>query len=198
MTTNATYTSPVKRGAWVLDRILGTPPNPPPPDVPAVEPDIRGAVTIREQLAKHKSVAVCASCHAHIDPPGFALESYDVVGGRREFYRVKQGGDGNRYVDLPNYPGRKVWLAKPVQTDGQTADGRAFKDVAEYKQLLLADPDQLARNLARKLLVYATGAEIGYADREAVERIVAAARARGYGLRSLVHEVVQSPVFLSK
>ncbi len=85
VTTNATYTSPVKRGAWVLDRLLGTPPKPPPPNVPAVEPDIRGAVTIREQLAKHKSVATCASCHVHIDPPGFALENYDVVGGWREF-----------------------------------------------------------------------------------------------------------------
>ena len=81
----------MKRGAWVLDRMLGTPPKPPPPDVPAVEPDIRGAVTLREQLAKHKSLATCASCHVHIDPPGFALESYDVVGGCRDFYRVKQG-----------------------------------------------------------------------------------------------------------
>ena len=69
LTTNASYTSPVKRGAWVLERILGLPPAPPPPDVKAVEPDIRGATTIREQLDKHKNVAVCASCHVHIDPP---------------------------------------------------------------------------------------------------------------------------------
>jgi len=118
LTTNASYTSPVKRGAWILERILGTPPSPPPPNVEAVEPDIRGATTIREQLDKHKNVAVCASCHKHIDPPGFALESFDVVGGWRERYRVKQGGDGNEYVELTNYPGSKVWLAKPVQANG--------------------------------------------------------------------------------
>ena len=88
VTANGTTTSPVMRGAWVLDRILGTPPPPPPADVPAVEPDIRGATTIREQLAKHRQVASCASCHAKIDPPGFALESFDVIGGWRDYYRT--------------------------------------------------------------------------------------------------------------
>src|SRR5262249_41113236 len=76
VTANGTYTSPVLRGTWVLERILGTPPPPPPEGVAAVEPDIRGATTIRAQLAKHRQVASCASCHAKIDPPGFALESF--------------------------------------------------------------------------------------------------------------------------
>jgi hypothetical protein len=93
VTANGTTTSPVTRGAWVLERILGTPPPKPPADVPAVEPDIRGATTIREQLAKHRQVASCASCHARIDPPGFALESFDVIGGWRENYRTT--GKGN-------------------------------------------------------------------------------------------------------
>src|ERR1700730_522589 len=85
VTANGTSTSPVVRGAWVLDRILGTPPPRPPAGVPALEPDIRGATTIREQLAKHRQIASCASCHTQIDPPGFALESFDVIGGWREY-----------------------------------------------------------------------------------------------------------------
>lgn len=199
LTTNASYTSPVKRGAWVLERLVGTPPPPPPPDVKAVEPDIRGATTIREQLAKHKDVAVCASCHVKIDPPGFALENFDVVGGWRDRYRVKQGGSpGTEYVDLPRYAGKKVWLAKPVQADGETADGKTFRNVDEFKQLLLRDPDQLTRNLAEKLVVYATGAGLDFADRATVEQIVRDAKAKNHGFRSLIHAVVQSPAFLNK
>ena len=97
VTANGTTTSPVLRGAWVLDRILGTPPPKPTVDVEAVEPDIRGATTIREQLAKHRQSAECASCHVKIDPPGFALESFDVIGGWRDHYRsVGEGRAGDR------------------------------------------------------------------------------------------------------
>ena len=87
VTANGTTTSPVVRGVWVLDRILGQPAPPPPANVPAIEPDIRGATTIREQLAKHRATENCAGCHSRIDPPGFALENYDVIGGWRERYR---------------------------------------------------------------------------------------------------------------
>src|SRR5207253_5813133 len=93
VTANGTTTSPVTRGAWVLDRILGTPPPRPPADVPALEPDVRGATTIREQLAKHRQAASCAACHSRIDPPGFALESFDVIGGWRDYYRTTGRGD---------------------------------------------------------------------------------------------------------
>ncbi len=198
LTTNASYTSPVKRGAWVLDRILGQPPSPPPPDVEAVEPDIRGAVTIREQLELHKSVASCASCHVHIDPPGFALENFDVVGGWREYYRVKDPPKDGQRVELANYPGEQVWLARPVEAGGQTVEGESFENIDEYKQLLLQDPDQLTRSLASKLLIYATGGELEFADREVVEQIVRDVKAKQHGFRSLVHAVVQSRVFLSK
>lgn len=198
LTTNASYTSPIKRGAWVLDRILGKTPPPPPPDIKAVEPDIRGATTIREQLDKHKNVAVCASCHVHIDPPGFALENFDVIGGWRDRYRVKQGGAGNQRVELVNYPGKQVWLAKSVQADGETDDGQHFQDITEYKKILLKDPDQFTRNLAEKLILYSTGAEIDFADRGVVEQIVRDVKAKNHGLRSLVHAVIQSPLFLQK
>jgi hypothetical protein len=97
-----------------------------------------------------------------------------------------------------NYPGRKIFRGPDVELGGQTHDGRAFKDIDDYKQLLLANKDQLARNVAEKLLVYATGADIQFADREVVEQLVAKARAQNYGFRSLLHEVVQSRVFLNK
>lgn len=197
VTANGTTTSPILRGKWVLEKILGTPPAPPPPDVGAIEPDIRGATTIRQQLEKHKALAECARCHKHIDPPGFALESFDVIGGWREFYRASDQTKGG-LVPLPNYPERRVWRGPDVEIGGTTPQGRAFKNVDDYKALLLEDKEQLARNLARQLLVFATGAEVQFADREVAKSIAARTRERNYGLRSLVHEVVQSPTFLTK
>jgi hypothetical protein len=109
--------------------------------VAAIEPDIRGAVTIREQLAQHKAVAGCATCHQQIDPPGFALENFDVLGGWREFYRSKEGGDGKQYVELANYPGKKVWQARPVEASGELAGGEPFTNVDDYRKLVLRDRD---------------------------------------------------------
>jgi Protein of unknown function (DUF1588)/Protein of unknown function (DUF1585)/Protein of unknown function (DUF1592) len=197
VTADGTRTSPVLRGKWVLERIVGQPPAPPPPDIPALEPDIRGATTIRQQLDKHRNTPACASCHRHIDPPGFALESFDVIGGWRDFYRASRPGRRG-LVELANYPGVRVPRGLDVELGGTTPDGRAFRTIDDYKRILLADPDRLARNLARKLLTYATGADIQFADREVVEDLVARCRARGYGFRSLVHEVVQSRVFVNK
>jgi mono/diheme cytochrome c family protein len=190
VTANGTNTSPILRGAWVLDRILGTPPPKPTVDVEAVEPDIRGATTIREQLAKHRSRPECASCHAKIDPPGFALESFDVIGGWRENYRSVGKGEpvnGRRYKKGP-----------AVDCGDVLPDGRRFKDIDEFKQLLLKDPDQLARALTQKLLVYATGGAPSIADRSEIEAIVRAIQPKNYGFRSLVHEIVQSALFRQK
>jgi hypothetical protein len=194
VTADGTRTSPVLRGKWVLDRILGQPPAPPPPDIPAIEPDIRGATTIRQQLDKHRNTPACASCHKYIDPPGFALETFDVIGGWRDFYRGTRG----KPVDLANYPGRKIFRGLDVEKGGKTPDGKPFKDIDEYKQLLLADKDQLARNLVQKLIIYGTGAEIQFADREVVEQLIAKSREKKYALRSLIHDVIQSRVFLNK
>lgn len=185
VTANGTYTSPILRGAWVLERILGTPPPRPPEGVVAVEPDIRGATTIRQQLAKHRSVASCASCHAKIDPPGFALESFDVIGGWRDYYVL----DGRK----ANF--RK---GKKVEPADVLADGRSFKDIDEFKQLLLKDKDQIARNLTERLVTYATGATTLPADNPEIEAIIRTIRAKDYGLRTLVHEIVQSKLFLHK
>ena len=192
VTANGTTTSPIIRGAWVLERILGTPPPKPPADVEAIEPDIRGATTIRAQLEKHRQVAACASCHAKIDPPGFALESFDVIGGWREHYRALTN-NGER-----DQQGRRVRPGPAVDPGDALPDGRRFRDIDKYKKLLLADPDQLARCLTEKLLAYATGAAPTTADQPEVERIVRRLREQGYGFKSLIHEVVQSQLFQSK
>ena len=144
-------------------------------DVEAVEPDIRGATTIREQLAKHRQRAECASCHAKIDPPGFALESFDVIGGWRDNYRsvgkgepVVVNGRTMRYKKGPDGGSRRRDAGRPAK----------FKNIDEFKQLLLKDKDQLARALAEKLLTYATGGHAAKADQPEIEAIVARIRAR--------------------
>jgi hypothetical protein len=194
VTANGTTTSPVLRGAWVLDRILGTPPPKPPADVGAIEPDIRGATTIREQLAKHSEDASCATCHAHIDPPGFALESFDVIGGWRENYRSI--GDGQPQ----QVNGRRVRFRQgpPVDPSDKLPDGRHFRGIDEFRQLLLENKDQLARGLAEKLVAYGTGAAPARAERPAIDAIVRRVRDQDYGFRSLIHEIVQSPIFQGK
>jgi hypothetical protein len=197
VTADGTRTSPVLRGKWILERILGKPPAPPPPDVPAIEPDIRGATTIRQQLDKHRNTPACATCHIHIDPPGFALENFDPIGNWREFYRVSTRTPAGP-VNLPYAGGRPAYRGPDVEQGGQTPEGKAFKDIDDYKKILLEDKDQLARSLTQKLIVYATGADIQFADREVVEQIVARLRAKNYGLRTLLHEIVQSRVFLNK
>lgn len=194
VTANGTTTSPILRGSWVLDRILGTPPPKPTVDVEAVEPDIRGSTTIRDQLARHRQDAACASCHVKIDPPGFALENFDVIGGWREHYRSIGAGE-SVLVD-----GRKMRYRNgpPVDASDVLADGRSFQGIDQYKQLLLADQDQLARSLASKLVQYATGAAVMTSDREEIDAIVEKVRAQKYGFRSLIHEVVQSEIFRRK
>jgi hypothetical protein len=194
VTANGTTTSPIVRGAWVLDHILGTPPPKPTVDVEAVDPDIRGTTTIRSQLAKHREVGACASCHVKIDPPGFALESFDVIGGWREHYRSIGEGTAATVDE------RKMrYLNGPaVDPADVLPDGRKFKNIDEFKQLLLADKDQLARALAEKLVAYGTGMAPTAGDQPEIEAIVAAVRDKNYGLRALVHEVVQSKVFRNK
>jgi hypothetical protein len=197
VTANGTTTSPVLRGAWIMERILGQKPPPPPPNLPAVEPDIRGAQTIRQQLEKHRTLETCNSCHSKMDPPGFALESFDVMGGWRERYRSESGGELARGIAKS---GQKFAFhyALPVDATGELPDGRKFRDVREFKQLLLENEEQLARNLTQQLVVYATGAPVRFSDRPAISKILANSRAEEYGVRSLVHGIVQSELFLEK
>ena len=150
----------------MLKNIVGRPVKPPPPNTPAIEPDIRGAKTIREQIAKHRELESCAGCHNRMDPLGLALENYDVIGGWRTKYRsVGQGQAVKLEVD-----GRKVQYKDglPVDPSGVLPDGRAFADLDGLKKFLLQDKPQIARCVAEKLLTYATGAGITFADRPTV------------------------------
>ncbi|HSI36138.1 MAG TPA: DUF1592 domain-containing protein, partial [Tepidisphaeraceae bacterium] len=188
VTANGTNTSPVPRGVFVLDRILGRPAPPPPQNVPAVEPDIRGATTIREQLSRHREPAACGACHVKIDPPGYALESFDVIGGYRENYRALAVGFKGRVKGKDGHP--TAYTVGPKVTPADTlADGRAFADVNQFKDLLLADKDAIARAMAEKLLVYGTGHGLEFADRSAVKQIVENVKPKAYGFKSLIHEV---------
>jgi hypothetical protein len=197
VTANGTTTSPVTRGAWVVRRILGRPLQPPPPNAGSLEPDTRGATTIREQLDKHRHMASCAVCHQYMDPPGFALENYDVIGGWRTWYRVQASPKGAEFVDRTT--GKKIYVRQGGNVDpsGQLTDGRTFTDIDGLKKLLLDRKDDVARNLTNKLMTYATGAGVSFADRAAVEDILKKAGPED-GLRTLVEEVVQSPLFQTK
>jgi hypothetical protein len=180
-----------------MKKLLGQPPSPPPAGVGSIEPDTRGATTVREQLTKHRNSETCAGCHNNIDPPGFALESFDVIGGYRDRYRSQGKGDQATVKNSRNKR-HYVKLGLPVDPSGELPDGRTFAGIQEFKKMLLENPDQVTAALAEKVVIYSTGANIGFADRPAVERVVENVKQQGGGLRTLVHEVVQSPVFLSK
>ena len=187
VTSNGSTTSPVIRGTWLLEKFLGTPASPPPPDVPTIEPDIRGATTIKEQLAKHRDIASCASCHRKIDPPGFALENFDVIGGWRDHYRAL----------IEPKPGARVKL-----TDGPPVDpadewegiGR-FGSFHEFRELVKKREDLVVQNLTHQLATFALGRVPGFADRQPLNKIATQVREKKSGMKSLVLELVSSPFF---
>jgi len=196
VTANGTTTSPVLRGVWIMERILGKV-VPQPAAVPAVEPDTRGATTIRAQLDKHRTQPSCNVCHAKIDPAGFALESFDVFGGWRTHYRAL--GEGERPAGRGKNGQPFVFhYAQPVDSTGVLPDGRRFQDVRELKRLLLQDERQIARNLVGQLIVFASGAPVRFGDRPKVEVILDHAQAKGYGVKSLVQGIIESEIFRKK
>jgi hypothetical protein len=193
---NGTNTSPVVRGVWVMERIMGQAPPPPPAGVPGVEPDIRGASTLRELLDKHRNLDSCRGCHLMIDPPGFALESFNPIGGWRTHFRSL--GNGER-VEV-RVGGRQVRyrIGPEVDASGMLADGTEFSGFREFREILARDEAALARALATKLLTFATGREMGFSDRQSIEEIVQQSKASGYGIRDLIESVVLSETFRKK
>ena len=179
---NGVETSPVTRGAWVSENILGIKPPPPPDVVPAIEPDVSGTTTIRERLAKHSTDRACAECHRKIDPFGFSLESFDPVGR----WRV-------------TYPKPKKGAAPKIDTTGEFASGEKYQDFAGFRDILHDKRDEMfTRHLIRSLLAYGTGRLMEPADEFAVDRIHEKVKQEGLGLRSLVVECLTSDVFRSR
>ncbi len=197
VTANGTSTSPVVRGAWIMERLIGQPPPPPPKSVPAVEPDIRGAKTIRELLSLHTKSESCAGCHARFDPVGLALENFDVLGGWRTRYRGIEQGESVTGIDRAGHDFAYT-LAEPVDASGQLLDGRRFRDIHDLKTVLASNPRQLARNLLHQFTLYATGTPVRFSDRSEIESILDACESDGYRVRDLMHSLVQSRIFLGK
>ncbi|MEX2262747.1 MAG: DUF1592 domain-containing protein [Bryobacteraceae bacterium] len=167
-------TSPVLRGKWVLEAILGTPPPPPPPNVPELEEAHGGAVpkTLRERLMQHRENPTCAACHNRIDPLGFGLENYDVLGR----WRTEDGG-------------------KPIDSKGELPDGTMFEGPKELKAVLLERKDLFIRNLTAKMFGYALGRGLTMEDYCTVEQVVGQLEKNEYSAHTLIQEIVLSVPF---
>jgi hypothetical protein len=176
-TANGVDTSPIVRGVWLLESVLGTPPNPPPPNIEPLSPDLRGAKTIREQLEAHRSQESCMGCHSKIDPPGFAFESFDELGLWRTHYKTEG-------------------KALKIDPSSILPNGWTIADVHEMKQYLLGKEEQVARNLVEKLLTYASGRSLTPHDRGEVDRLMAEVGPNGYRVRDIIHQGAMSPIFL--
>ena len=175
VTANGIETSPVVRGVFLLENILGTPPPPPPDDVPPIDPDVRGAKSMRELLSKHRESANCAGCHQKIDPLGFALENFDPVGAWRTKY-----------------------AKAPIDSAGELPTGEKFADVSGLKKILFERQGRFVHMLTDRLLTYACGRRIDALDEPIVEKIVAEMPKHQHGLRSLIEAAVTSELFLSR
>lgn len=179
VTADGSSTSPVVRGVFINERILGNHIPEPPPGIPAIEPDIRGATSIRDQLEKHRESEACTSCHLMIDPPGFALENFDPVGVWRTGYGA--GGKGAK-----------------VDSTGITPEGEAFADIHSWQHLYAQRADKLARGFVGHFLTYATGAPLRFSNEETLENVVAEAARKDYGTRALIRQAILSEIFRMK
>jgi hypothetical protein len=174
ITSNPTRTSPVKRGKWILEEILGSPPPPPPPGVDDLNesPEAVQAASLRERMDQHRRKADCASCHQRMDALGFGLENYDAIGAWRE-------SDGKF----------------PVDASGTLPGGQRFQGPGELKAILMREREAFTRNLAEKVLTFALGRGLEYHDRRAVEGVTRVVTADGFRMRTLIREVVRATPF---
>lgn len=189
LTSNGVETSPVTRGVWVLESILGMTPPPPPPDVEVLDPDIRGAVTLKERLKKHREVESCADCHSKIDPYGFPLELYSPIGEYR-----------------PNYFRTRVWnrhkntlrasTTKKVDARSKLPSGEKVATLSELRESLMKNKDKFSKMLVEKLLIYATGREMTYKDSAEIELLASRRPPESYGFRDMVVDILTSDIFL--
>jgi hypothetical protein len=175
-TSNGVETQPVARGIWVLKNLLGTPPNPPPPDVDPIEPDTRGVATIRQLMEKHRNNPTCYECHRKIDPIGLSMENFDHIGAWRDRYSKKL----------------------PIDSSGELPDGTTIPGPGGIKTFLLDRPEQFTQCLTKKLFVYALGRRLSFADRDDIDQVVSTIPKHNYGFRELIQQVVASEAFRMK
>lgn len=173
LNSNATRTSPVKRGKFILEEILNTPPPPPPPDVPALEEGKQLTGTLRQIMEQHRENPTCASCHSKMDPLGFAFENFDAIGAWRD----------------------KDSSGAPIDASGVLPDGKAFEGATGLKAVLDSKKDLFLRSISDKMLTYALGRGLEYYDRPAIEKIVEGLSKNNYRFSTLVLEIVQSDPF---
>ncbi|QDU25137.1 hypothetical protein ETAA8_01990 [Anatilimnocola aggregata] len=181
---DGTRTLPMRRGSWVLRELFNDPPNSPPPNAGEIQPNTAGKnLTVRQRLDLHRTDAVCASCHAKLDPYGLALENYDAIGKWRERFN----GEGFRGRDAPL-----------LDVSGELVSGAKFTTLEEYKAILLQQQDRFARAFTVKMLTYALGRPVGYTDHEVVDSLTAALKQDDYRIHRLLQEIVRSEPFLTK
>jgi hypothetical protein len=175
VTSNPTRTSPVKRGKWILEQILGEPPPPPPPVVPSLDDESRKELsgTFRQRLEQHRADPKCANCHAKMDTMGFALENFDGIGQWRD--KNEQG--------------------YPIEVGGKLANGQELKSLADLKKLIRDEKESFTRCLAEKMLIYAIGRGLEYYDDRAVEKIQGEVAKGGYKFSALVTAIAKSDPF---
>jgi hypothetical protein len=178
VTSYANRTSPVLRGKWVLENLLGMPPPPPPPDVPPLQEKSKEGkpLTMRQQMEQHRANPACSGCHKLMDPIGFALENFDAIGKWRT---ISPFGEAN----------------SPIDPSGVFYDGNKFQNVVEFRQVLLSHSDQYVRTVTEKLLTYALGRGVEYYDAPAVRRITREAAPSDYRWSSLILGIVKSAPF---
>jgi hypothetical protein len=175
VTANGVDTSPIIRGVWLLENILGTPPSPPPPDIEPIEPDTRGSTTIRDQMERHRSDPTCAECHRKIDPLGFALENFDAIGRYRSTYGPR----------------------KKIDASGVLPGGQEFNSLGEFVWHFRNEHPKFIRALTNKLMEYALGRQMEISDRPTIDRILKKVEKQNLGFRDLVIEVVTSDLFVN-
>lgn len=181
---NGVETSPVTRGVWVSENILGVPPPPPPDVVPAIDPDVTGATTIRERLAKHSTDKTCAECHRKIDPLGFSLETFDPVGRWRSSYPKPKNGKAP---------------APKIDSTGEFPSGETYADFDGFKQVIRdTRADLFTRHLIRQFLTYTTGRHMEFGDDFVIDRLHENLKKQGLGLKTLMVECLMSEIFRSR
>jgi hypothetical protein len=173
VTSYATRTSPVIRGKWILENLLGSPPPRPPMNVPSLKDNtVSATLSVRERLSEHRANAACASCHKFIDPVGFSLEEFDAVG---RFRPTEEG--------------------QPIDASGGLPDGSEFDGVSGLEQALLSRPEIFVRTMTEKMLTFALGREVEYFDAPAIRKIVRDAKAHDYRFSSLIAGIATSAPF---